>query len=253
MFINFCRCRNPLNSRLILDSFRPARTSLRRLFRLRDKSQLLKDLNIGGIHSDHLPCSAVNTCFLGPSQYRHDLLVCTVFQEICFVKSIYEPEGEHCRQEITEFTPGNGSIFLHTGFIELACRFIKPHDNFYHPELFISFICSFRREVQVALKYNGAKGLLFFPECLKSVSFAFLSSVKPIVFFFGCFITVSERIKPFIRSYALFFSEGDALISWKNAGKPQHIVPTNQLRITLDRIEVMKIIIGSEIFMRCGF
>ena len=216
-------------SYFIFASLGPPRFSLRRLLGLWNQLQFLKDLAVGWIHPDQLPVAAVCTRLLGPSEHRHDLFIGAVFQQICPVKGLNKPESKYCGKKITELTSYNRIIILHTGFIELACRFVEPHYDLDLPTLFISLISCFRRQVEVTLKDNGPKGLLLLPESFQTVGLVFLCPPEPVTLLFGSLITVSEGIQPFICPAALFFPEGNTLVSRKDTGKVQHVMPLDQL------------------------
>ena len=213
----------------IFTSLRPPWFSLRRLLGLWDQLQFLKDLPVGRIHPDQLPVAAVCTCLLGPSEHRHDLFIGVVFQQIRLVKGLYEPEGKYCGKKITELTSYNRIVILHPGLVELACGFVKPHYDLDLPALFISLISCFRRQIEVTLKDDGPKGLLLLPESFQTVGLIFLCPPEPVTFLFGSLVTVSEGIQPFICPAALFFPEGNTLLSRKDTGKVQHVMPLDQL------------------------
>ena len=122
-FVFYRDCFLLLGDRLVFTSFGTARFLLRRFLRFWDQSELLEDFLMGRIQTDQLPCFSVCTDFLGTIQNGHDLLIGLLFQQLCLVKCLDQPESQKCGQEVAEFAPYNRVIILYAGLIEFTGRF----------------------------------------------------------------------------------------------------------------------------------
>ena len=95
------------------------------------------------------------------------------------------------------------------------------------------FMSEFAPEITVVTKADGQiriRNLMqLLPESFQTVGLICLCPPEPVTFLFGSLVTVSEGIQPFICPAALFFPEGDTLVSRQDTRKVQHVMPLDQL------------------------
>ena len=112
---------------------------------------------MGGIESDERPLLFRQPGLLRPLQDAHDLAVCHLLQEPRLVERLYEPEGQHCREEVAELAPDDGVVVLDARLVELACRLVVPHHYLDFPAVLVCLVDGFRRKVKVALQHGRAE------------------------------------------------------------------------------------------------